>query len=95
MDKQQLIFRINGLVRAIENTSGLDEFSLTARSILSFIGEFGTAPTVYARLAELEKGGWIESVPDPQDGRAKQVSLTAQARRVFAKMSKEAQKIIA
>ena len=33
---------------------------------------FGTAPTVYARLAELENAGWIKSIPDPRDGRAKQ-----------------------
>lgn len=113
VDKKQLIFRINGLVRAIEVNSGLGELDLKARSILSFIGEaeadrlalnvsdivkapgFGTAPTVYARLAELEDAGWIKSVPDPRDGRAKRVSLTAQARRTFAKMSAEAQKIIA
>ena len=56
---------------------------------------FGTAPTVYSRLAELEKAGWIKSVPDPRDGRAKQVSLTALARRTFEKMSAEAQKIVA
>jgi len=113
VDKKQLIFHINGLVRTIETASGLAELSPTARSILSFIGEaesenralnvsdvvkgpgFGTAPTVYARLAELEKADWIKSVQDPRDGRAKQVSLTARARRAFAKMSAEAQKIIA
>lgn len=113
VEKNQLIFRINRLVRAIEATSGLDELDISARSILSFIGEaeaeqrtlnvsdvvkgpgFGTAPTVYARLAELEKAGWIRSTPDPRDGRAKQVLLTAQARRTFAKMSAEAHKLAA
>ena len=55
---------------------------------------FGTAPTVYSRLAELERAGWIKSVPDPRDGRAKQLQLTTAARRTYAKMSKEALKII-
>lgn len=109
--KNQLIFRINRLVRAIEATSGLDELDISARAILSFIGEaeaeqrtlnvsdvvkgpgFGTAPTVYARLSELEKAGWIKCSPDPRDGRAKQVLLTPLARRTFAKMSTEAHKL--
>ena len=56
---------------------------------------FGTAPTVYSRLAELESAGWIKSVPDPRDGRAKQVQLTTLARRTYAKMSTEALKITA
>lgn len=112
VDKTQLIFRINRVVRAIEATSGLDELDISARAILSFIGEaeaeqralnvsdvvkgpgFGTAPTVYSRLAELEKAGWIKCVPDPRDGRAKQVLLTALARRTYAKMSSEAQKLV-
>ena len=54
---------------------------------------FGTAPTVYSRLAELEKAGWIKGVPDPRDGRAKQVQLTSLARRTYAKMSNEALKV--
>lgn len=111
VDKNQLIFRINRIVRAIETTSGLDELDISARAILNFIGEaeaeqrtlnvsdvvkgpgFGTAPTVYARLAELERSGWIKSIPDPRDGRAKQVLLTPQARRTYAKMSNEAHKM--
>jgi|GEM_PF-2580438 len=113
VDKNQLIFRINRIVRAIEVTSGLDELDISARAILSFIGEaeaeqrklhvsdvvkgpgFGTAPTVYARLAELEKAGWINSIPDPRDARAKQVLLSPLARRTYAKMSNEAHKIMA
>lgn len=111
VDKNQLIFRINRVVRAIEATSGLDELDISARAILSFIGEaeaeqrtlnvsdvvkgpgFGTAPTVYSRLAELENAGWIKCTPDPRDGRAKHVMLTALARRTYAKMSSEAQKL--
>ena len=56
---------------------------------------FGTAPTVYVRLAELEKAGWIKCTPDPRDGRAKQVMLTTLARRTYAKMSSEAHKLAA
>ena len=54
---------------------------------------FGTAPTVFSRLAELERTGWIKSTPDPSDGRAKQVQLTPMARRTYARMSREALKI--
>lgn len=113
VDKNQLIFRINRVVRSIEAASGLGELDISARAILSFIGEaeaeqrslnvsdvvkgpgFGTAPTVYARLSELEKSGWIKCIPDPRDGRAKQVLLTPTARRTFAKMSTEARKLFA
>ena len=56
---------------------------------------FGTAPTVYSRLAEIEKAGWIKCTPDPRDGRAKQVLLTTLARRTYAKMSSEARKLAA
>jgi hypothetical protein len=111
VDKNQLIFRISRVVRAIEATSGLGELDISARSILTFIGEaeveqrtlnvsdivkgpgFGTAPTVYSRLSELEKGGWIRCVPDPDDGRAKKVLLTPLSKRTFAKMSSEALKL--
>ena len=113
VDKNHLIFRINRVVRAIEATSGLDELDISARAILSFVGEaeaeqrtlnvsdvvkgpgFGTAPTVYSRLAELENAGWIKCTPDPRDGRAKHVMLTTLARRTYAKMSSEAQKLAA
>ena len=112
MDKNQLIFRISRVVRAIEATSGLGELDISARDILNFIGEadveqktlnvsdivkgpgFGTAPTVYSRLADLEKAGWIRCVPDPNDGRAKQVLLTPLSKRTFAKMSAEAHKLV-
>lgn len=111
MRKDELIFRINRVIRAIEATSGLDELDLSSRAILNFIGEaesqqkplnvsdvvkgpgFGTAPTVYARIAELENAGWISCVQDPEDGRAKLVRLTPLARKTFAKMSAEAQKL--
>lgn len=54
---------------------------------------FGTAPTVYSRIAELERTGWIKCVQDPDDGRAKHVRLTPLSRRAFARMSAETQKL--
>jgi len=110
--KEDLIFRINRVIRAVESTTGMDELDLSSRSILSFIGDaefqervlhvsdvvkgpgFGTAPTVYSRIAELERTGWIKCVQDPDDGRAKHVKLTPQARKAFARMSAEAQKVL-
>ncbi len=108
----ELIFRINRVIRAVESNTGMDELDLSSRSILTFIGEaesqqrvlhvsdvvkgpgFGTAPTVYSRIAELERTGWIKCVPDPEDGRAKHVRLTPLARKAFAKMSAETQKLL-
>ena len=112
MDKDLLILRINQVVRSIEASSGLADLDVTARSVLSFIGEaevesrilnvsdvvkesgVGVAPTVYSRLAELEKAGWITCIPDKRDGRAKVVQLTPLARRTYAEMSKEALNLI-
>ncbi|MFN4140380.1 MarR family winged helix-turn-helix transcriptional regulator [Aestuariivirga sp.] len=113
MEKDQLIFRITRLIRAIEESSGLDAMDLSARAILNFVGEaearkqllnvsdvvrgpgFGTPPTVYSRIAELEHAGWIRCVPDPEDGRAKHVRLTPQAHRAFSRMSAATRKLIA
>lgn len=39
MDKIQLIFRINRIVRSILASSGLGKLDIRARSILSYIGE--------------------------------------------------------
>lgn len=49
----------------------------------------GTPPTIYQRLSELEEAGWIESMPDPGDGRAKHLVLTPRAEKAFRQMSKE------
>jgi hypothetical protein len=107
-----LIFRINRVIRAVESDTGMNELDLSSRSILNFIGEadaeqrvlnvsdvvkgpgFGTAPTVYSRIAELERTGWIKCVQDPDDGRAKHVKLTPIARKAFSRMSAEAQKLL-
>jgi hypothetical protein len=109
---EDLIFRINRAIRAVESATGMNELDLSSRSILNFIGEadseqrllnvsdvvkgpgFGTAPTVYSRISELERAGWIKCVPDPEDGRAKHVRLTPLARKAFARMSAETQKVL-
>lgn len=110
--KEDLIFRVNRVIRAVESNTGMDELDLSSRAILSFIGDaesqervlhvsdvvkgpgFGTAPTVYSRIAELERTGWIKCVQDPDDGRAKHVKLTPLARKAFSRMSAEAQKVL-
>ena len=70
-----------------------EERSLNVTDIVKTPG-FGTAPTVYARLAELGKAGWIQTKPHPEDGRAKLVELTPHAERTFRKMSSEAAKLL-
>jgi hypothetical protein len=54
----------------------------------------GTAPTVYARLAVLEKAGWIQTRQNPEDGRAKLAELSPHAERTFRKMSSKAAKLL-
>lgn len=49
----------------------------------------GTAPTIYARLAVLERDGWIIPTPDPSDGRAKRLRLAPRAEKAFTQMSRE------
>ena len=71
----------------------LDQRQLTVTDVVHGPG-FGTAPTVYARLSELEKAGWIETKPHPEDGRAKLVELSPHAERTFRKMSSEAAKLL-
>ena len=55
---------------------------------------FGTPPTVFGRLTELEKTGWIQTRRHPDDGRAKLVEPTIRAVRVFRKMSSAVQKVL-
>ena len=52
------------------------------------IGRFGTPPTVYSHLAALENAGWIEGQPHPGDGRAKLLTITPQARRLYRAMGR-------
>jgi hypothetical protein len=81
--------------RAILNFIGEAEAegrSLNVSDVVKGPG-FGTAPTVYTRLSELEKAGWVKAVPDPRDGRAKRVLLTPLAKRTYARMSADARKL--
>ena len=70
-----------------------DQRQLNVSDIVDGPG-FGTAPTVYARLAGLEKAGWIQTRPDPEDGRAKLVELSPHAVRTFRKMSSKAAQLL-
>ena len=70
-----------------------DQRQLNVSDIVDGPG-FGTAPTVYARLAGLEKAGWIQTRPDPEDGRAKLVELSPHAVRTFRKMSAKAAQLL-
>lgn len=49
----------------------------------------GSTPTFYARLAELQSGGWAVTQPDPDDARGRRLHLTPQARKAFSQMSRE------
>ena len=57
-------------------------------SDLVAFGRFGTPPTVYSHLAALENAGWIEGQPHPEDGRAKLLTITPQARRLYRAMGR-------
>lgn len=69
-----------------------EERTLNVSDIVKAPG-FGTPPTVYARLSKLEEAGWIEFRPHPQDGRAKHVRLTRNARKAYARMSEAIRKL--
>lgn len=58
-------------------------------SIFGIVGErrFGTPPTAYTRLDQLEKSGWIERRRHEHDGRIPTISLTPRARRLFSVLS--------
>lgn len=108
MKKASVIFKIYGLLRALEHEAGFDELDLRARALLRLIGEesaagrtlhvgeivrtsgLGTAPTIYASLAELQAAGWIERLQDASDGRARLLQLAPRARKAFARMSRVA-----
>lgn len=58
-------------------------------------GDFGTPPTVYAHLAALEQAGWIATAPHREDGRAKVITLTPRARRLYRLMSEAMDRVMA
>jgi DNA-binding MarR family transcriptional regulator len=58
---------------------------------LSALGEReGLNPTMLSRVvAALERAGWVERAPDPDDGRAALVSATAAGRALHARLRRE------
>ena len=58
---------------------------------LSALGEReGLNPTMLSRVvAALERAGWVERTPDPDDGRAARVSATAAGRALHARLRRE------
>jgi DNA-binding MarR family transcriptional regulator len=58
---------------------------------LSALGEReGLNPTMLSRVvAALERSGWVERAPDPDDGRAALVSATAAGRALHARLRRE------
>jgi len=58
---------------------------------LSALGEReGLNPTMLSRVvAALERSGWVERTPDPDDGRAALVSATAAGRALHARLRRE------
>jgi len=55
----------------------------------------GTAPTIFASLSELQAAGWIERLQDEQDGRTRRLHLAPQAKKAFARMSRQAAEALA
>ena len=112
VDKNQLVFRLNRIIQAIEARTGLDDLDFASKAMLSFIADaefdrkllrisdvvkvpaFGTAPTVFSRLSQLEKSGWIRYSDDPNDKRVKLLGLTPASRRAYQKMSLELSKLL-
>lgn len=58
-------------------------------------GLFGTAPTVFSRLQQLENAGWVERYTDADDGRSRRIVLTSRSRKAFTKMSSELGRLVA
>ena len=48
-----------------------------------------TQPAITLLVNRLAERGWVERVPDPSDGRAVLVSLTAEGHAVFARLRAE------
>jgi DNA-binding MarR family transcriptional regulator len=55
----------------------------------------GLNPTMLSRVvAALERSGWVERAPDPDDGRASLVSATAAGRALHARLRRERSALI-
>lgn len=48
----------------------------------------GTAPTIFNRIAVLERSGWIRRVPDEADRRAKRLHLTPGSSEMYRLVSR-------
>ena len=100
---------IHQAARRLEEESGLAELPLTARDILATIAgsqsliratdlvqteKFGTPPTVYKMLAELQMAGWIRVAPHPAGCRANVLKPTPRTARLYARIGKEAARML-
>ncbi len=50
--------------------------------------QYGTPPTIYARIKELVDGGWVERLENENDKRSMLLTITPKAKTVFRKISK-------
>ncbi len=85
--------------------AGHDDITLSQSRILARIGPDGTRIGELAEAArvtkqtathlvdELVSAGYVERVPDPTDGRARLVRMTAKARRVLPKAGAEVERV--
>ena len=93
--------RIVDVIRA----AGYTDTTLAQGRVFARIGEHGTRLTDLAEMAQvtkqtasflvdqLEKGGYVERVADPTDGRARLVRISARGRQVQAVAAQEEQAI--
>lgn len=65
---------------------GRSEDRLSVRDMMAR-DEFGAPATIHARLKSLREKGWIR-LADTEDGRRKQIELTRDALRHFARLSR-------
>ena len=87
--------------------AGFDDITLTQARVAARIGPDGSRVTDLAEQAritkqsaaflveQLEAAGYVERVPDPTDGRARLVRLTAHARPVIEAANAEVQRVLA
>jgi len=64
-------------------------------SLLKEQQEWGTGPTLLARLNPMVEAGLIARVPDPEDGRSHRLTLTPKARRAVQLVSREVERAAA
>lgn len=86
-DLRSVVNRLAYLLRTPASREGITPTKLTAMATLSHLGplrqgdlaaRLGITAASMSRLAEaLEEGRWVNRTPDPEDGRACDLSLTA------------------